>query len=271
MPIPFLAPDDDITAFPAVEDALNEPNGLLMAGGNLNAKRLLSAYRHGIFPWYEEGEPILWWSPDPRCILWPEKMKISRSLRKTIRSTRFRITEDNDFRRVMTNCGAPRIGSSGTWVTEDMVDAYCNLHDHGIARSVEVWNGDNLAGGLYGIAIGRVFIGESMFSAERDASKIALAHLSACRRYDLIDCQLETPHLRSLGAEVIRRREYIKLLNKHGKVNDSPTLDAANQTQENLEDYPLAGGISSVANTEDSPPRESRNLTVAGLFVEKHA
>ncbi len=221
MPIPFLAPDDELTAFPDVEDALQEPNGLLMAGGNLSPRRLFAAYQQGIFPWYEEGEPILWWSPDPRCVLWPDKMKISRSLRKTIRSTRFRITENQDFRRVMLNCGAPRIGSSGTWVTEDMTDAYCRLHQHGIASSVEVWNGDKLAGGLYGIVLGRVFIGESMFSAERDTSKIALAHLAACRRYDLIDCQLETPHLKSLGAEVIRRRDYVKLLHRFGNLDNT--------------------------------------------------
>jgi len=217
MPIPFLAPDDDITQFPSVDNALKEPNGLLMAGGNLGPRRLLSAYRKGIFPWYEEGEPILWWSPDPRCILWRAKMKISRSLRKSIRNTRFRISEDESFRTVISNCGKPRVGSTGTWVTSDMVEAYCRLANFGIARSVEVWNEDQLVGGLYGIALGEVFIGESMFSAERDASKIALAHLASCRRYKLIDCQLETPHLRSLGAENISRREYILLLNRFGK------------------------------------------------------
>lgn len=216
MPIPFLAPDDELTVFPAVEDALQEPNGLLMAGGSLSPRRLLTAYRSGIFPWYEEGEPILWWSPDPRCVLWPEKFKVSRSLRKTLRSENFSITEDKAFRNVMVNCGKPRIGSSGTWVTTEMLDAYCRLASYGIARSVEVWNGDNLAGGLYGVALGRVFIGESMFSAERDASKVALAHLVSCGKYLLIDCQLETPHLLSLGAESLSRKRYLQHLQKHG-------------------------------------------------------
>ncbi len=216
MPIPFLAPDDEVTAFPAVEDALQEPNGLLMAGGSLSPRRLLTAYRSGIFPWYEEGEPILWWSPDPRCVLWPENFKLKRSLKKTIRSGKFHITEDKAFRDVMVNCGKPRFGSSGTWVTDEMIDAYCRLASYGITRSVEVWNGDTLAGGLYGVALGRVFIGESMFSAERDASKVALAHLVSSEKYLLIDCQLETPHLLSLGAESISRKRYLKHLRKHG-------------------------------------------------------
>ena len=214
MPIPFLSPDDETTDFPAVKDALQEPNGLLMAGGNLSPRRLLKAYQSGIFPWYEEGEPILWWSPDPRCILLPEKFKISRSLRKTIASKRFTLTEDKAFRDVMVNCGKPRVGSAGTWVSNDMIDAYCRLANHGIARSIEVWNGKRLAGGLYGVALGSVFVGESMFSAERDASKVALAHLIASQRYSLIDCQLETAHLRSLGAESISRKRYIKLLQR---------------------------------------------------------
>jgi len=227
MPIPFLAPDDEVTAFPSVEDALQEPNGLLMAGGNLSPRRLLTAYKNGIFPWYEEGEPILWWSPNPRCILWPDSMKISRSLRKAIRSERFTITENRAFREVMKNCGMPRAGSAGTWVSEDMIEAYCRLAAYGVARSVEVWSGDRLAGGLYGIALGEVFIGESMFSAERDASKIALAHLVSCRQYKMIDCQLETPHLVSLGAESISRKRYVKLLKQYGDLDNDllvPTL-----------------------------------------------
>ena len=219
MPIPFLSPDDETTDFPAVESALQEPNGLLMAGGNLSPRRLLSAYQSGIFPWYEEGEPILWWSPDPRCILWPEKFKVSRSLRKTISSGRFTLTEDQAFRDVMINCGKPRVGSAGTWVSNDMIDAYCRLANYGIARSVEVWNGERLAGGLYGVSLGSVFIGESMFSAERDASKVALAHLVSSQRYSLIDCQLETAHLRSLGAETISRKRYLKLLERDGGSN----------------------------------------------------
>ncbi len=228
MPIPFLAPDDEITRFPAVEEALVQPNGLLMAGGSLSPKRLLNAYRNGIFPWYEEGEPILWWSPDPRCVLWPAKMKISRSLRKSIRNNRFRIAEDTAFRDVVSNCGKPRMGSSGTWVTPEMIDAYCRLANFGVAHSVEVWSEDRLVGGLYGIALGEVFVGESMFSVERDASKIALAHLASCRRYKLIDCQMDTPHLLSLGAETISRREYILLLHRFGD------LDGAQSSPESI-------------------------------------
>ncbi len=216
MPIPFLAPDDELTAFPRVGDALSEPNGLLMAGGSLSPMRLLRAYRSGIFPWYEAGEPILWWSPDPRCIIWPDKLRIARSLKKTIRSERFEITENLAYREVMRQCGAPRSNSTGTWVTDEMIEAYCKLNHYGLAVSLEVWNEHRLVGGLYGIAIGRVYIGESMFSLERDASKVALAHLAQCGKYDLIDCQLETPHLNSMGAESITRERYIELLFKYG-------------------------------------------------------
>jgi len=216
MPIPFLAPDDDMTPFPSVSSALSEPNGLLMAGGNLSPARLMAAYRAGVFPWYEAGEPILWWSPDPRCIIWPEKIRITRSLRKTIRSNRYEVTENLAYREVMKQCGAPRSGSSGTWVTDEMIDAYCRLNDIGVARSLEVWMGHRLVGGLYGIQMGAVFVGESMFSSERDASKVALVHLAQCGHYKLIDCQLETAHLVSMGAETISRERYIELLDMHG-------------------------------------------------------
>lgn len=216
MPIPFLAPDDDVTPFPSVCSALGEPNGLLMAGGNLSPKRLLAAYRAGVFPWYEAGEPILWWSPDPRCIIWPEELRVTRSLSKTIRNGQFEVTENLAYREVMKQCGAPRKGSSGTWVTTEMIDAYCELNRMGVAKSLEVWMGHRLVGGLYGIQMGRVFIGESMFSMERDASKVALAYLAQSGKYSLIDCQLETPHLTSMGAVTIARERYIELLNKHG-------------------------------------------------------
>ncbi len=221
MPIPFLAPDDELTAFPEVGDALHEPNGLLMAGGNLSPLRLMSAYRAGIFPWYEEGEPILWWSPDPRCILWPDKIRITKSLSKTIRSEKYEVTDNLAYREVMKQCGAPRANNKGTWVTDAMINAYCKLNEFGFARSLEVWQGHRLVGGLYGIKLGRVFIGESMFSRERDASKVAFAHLATCGDYDLVDCQLETPHLTSLGAESISRREYIDHLNRMGDVNNA--------------------------------------------------
>ena len=216
MPIPFLAPDDDLTPFPSVSTALSEPNGLLMAGGNLSPPRLMAAYRAGVFPWYEAGEPILWWSPDPRCIIWPDRIKITRSLRKTIRSGKFEVTENLAYREVMKQCGAPRKGSTGTWVTDEMSDAYCNLKELGVARSLEVWMGHRLVGGLYGIHMGKVFVGESMFSLERDASKVALAYLAQSDKYELIDCQLETAHLVSMGAESVSRERYIELLNVHG-------------------------------------------------------
>lgn len=218
MPIPFLAPDDDLTPFPSISGALSEPNGLLMAGGNLSPQRLMAAYRAGVFPWYEAGEPILWWSPDPRCIIWPDDIRITRSLRKTIRNGHFEVTENLAYREVMKQCGAPRKGSSGTWVTNEMINAYCTLNDMGHARSLEVWMGHRLVGGLYGIQMGDVFVGESMFSMERDASKVALAHLAQCGKYKLIDCQLETAHLVSMGAISVSRERYTELLNEYGDV-----------------------------------------------------
>lgn len=228
MPIPFLARDDEITPFPPVNTALHEPNGLVMAGGNLAPKRILDAYRAGIFPWYEAGEPILWWSPDPRCVIWPDNIKVSRSLRKSIRSDGFTITEDHCFRDVMEQCAAPRAGSTSTWVTADMIDAYCELHRFGITRSVEVWTDDELIGGLYGVELGRLFVGESMFSRQSNASKAALVHLVRCGRYDLVDCQLETEHLLSMGATLISRERYIELLTELGD------LDAERFTPEKL-------------------------------------
>jgi len=221
MPIPFLAPDDELTDFPDVSNALSEPDGLLMAGGNLSPGRLLSAYRSGIFPWYEEGEPILWWSPNPRCVIWPESIRITRSLSKTIRSGKYEVTENLAYREVMKQCGAPRANSSGTWVTDAMIDAYCKLHEFGFARSLEVWMGPRLVGGLYGIQLGRLFIGESMFSRERDASKVALAYLAQTGKYDLIDCQLENPHLMSMGSQTISRRRYIECLHKYGDLENA--------------------------------------------------
>lgn len=219
MPIPFLARDDEITPFPPVNTALSEPNGLVMAGGNLAPKRILDAYRAGIFPWYEAGEPILWWSPDPRCVIWPDEIKESRSLKKSIRAAGFHITENQSFRDVMEQCAAPRAGSTSTWVTADMIDAYCELHRFGITRSVEVWTGEGLVGGLYGVELGRLFVGESMFSRQSNASKAALVHLARCGRYDLVDCQLETDHLLSMGATTISRERYIELLKELGDLD----------------------------------------------------
>jgi leucyl/phenylalanyl-tRNA--protein transferase len=202
-------------SFPPVTQALRSPNGLLAAGGDLSAARLVEAYRRGIFPWFSEGEPILWWSPDPRMVLFPGEFKLSHSLRKTLRKGCHEVRMDTAFEQVMRACAAPREGVNGTWIHEEMIDAYCELHRMGYAHSIETWMGGQLAGGLYGIALGRMFYGESMFSRRTDASKIALAHLAAqLKRWDfgMIDCQMNTPHLASLGAREIPRKEFIARL-----------------------------------------------------------
>ena len=200
--------------FPPVESALNEPegpNGLLAAGGDLSPQRLLAAYRLGIFPWSSPGEPLLWWSPDPRMVLFPNELKISRSFAKVLRNRTYEVRLDTCFARVMAECAAPRDGNPGTWISPDMQAAYCRLHELGYAHSVETWIDGDLAGGLYGVALGRAFYGESMFSRARDGSKIALAHLCRYleqRGFAVIDCQMKTEHLASLGAREIPRREF---------------------------------------------------------------
>ncbi|MDO8988335.1 MAG: leucyl/phenylalanyl-tRNA--protein transferase [Sideroxyarcus sp.] len=202
-------------SFPPVEQALRAPNGLLAAGGDLSAPRLLEAYRRGIFPWFSAGEPILWWSPDPRMVLFPEEFKLSDSLRKTLHRGRYEVRTDSAFEQVMRACAAPRDGATGTWIHEDMIDAYCELHRQGYAHSVETWMDGELVGGLYGMALGRMFYGESMFSRRTDASKIALAHLSAQLarwEFGMIDCQMNTPHLSSLGAREIARSDFVARL-----------------------------------------------------------
>ena len=201
------------TPFPPLDQTL--PNGLLAAGGSLSAQRLLAAYRHGIFPWFNAGEPILWWSPDPRMVLLPHEFKISRSLRKTLHDKSYEIRTDSAFEQVMRACAAPRTGQDGTWIQPDMIAAYSELHQMGMAHSVEVWIDKELVGGLYGVSIGRMFYGESMFSRHANASKIALAHLcSQLQRwgFSMIDCQMNTPHLASLGAREIPRTEFIHRL-----------------------------------------------------------
>ena len=213
--IPWLPPEP---LFPPLSSALREPNGLLAAGGDLQPQRLLAAYRRGIFPWYSQGDPILWWSPDPRMVLFPAEVKISRSLAKTLRNADYRLRCDSDFAAVMAACAAPRQGAGGTWISAEMQQAYLRLHQLGYAHSVEVWRDGVLCGGLYGVAVGAVFYGESMFSRVRDASKIALAHL--CRHlerhaYAVIDCQMNTAHLASLGAREIARGEFAALLARH--------------------------------------------------------
>ena len=199
--------------FPNVEHALAEPNGLLAAGGDLSPPRLLAAYRRGIFPWYSEGQPILWWCPDPRAVLCPDEMKVSRSLRKTIRRGHFRITTDMAFPKVVERCAAPRRDETGTWITEEMKNAYIRLHRLGYAHSVECWHEDGLVGGLYGIALGRVFFGESMFSQMNDVSKVALTHLRELD-FELIDCQVPSGHLARLGAKNMDRRAFLRLLDR---------------------------------------------------------
>ncbi len=202
-------------SFPSVIQALRSPNGLLAAGGDLSVARLLEAYRHGIFPWFSKGEPVLWWSPDPRMVLFPRELKVSHSLRKTLRKRHYEVRIDTSFEQVMRACAAPREGHSGTWIHEEMIAAYSELHHMGHAHSVETWMDGELAGGLYGIALGRMFYGESMFSRKTDASKIALAHLCAQLarwNFGMIDCQMNTPHLSSLGAREIPRKEFIARL-----------------------------------------------------------
>ncbi len=198
--------------FPPVD--LASPEGLLAMGGDLRAERLLEAYRHGIFPWYNEGQPILWWSPDPRTVLFPAKLHISRSLRKTLRQGDFTVTFDSRFRDVMQACAVPRpqYPTGGTWITPEMLDAYARLHELGYAHSVESWHGGQLVGGLYGVALGGVFFGESMFARVTDASKVAFATLVRqlqAWNFRIIDCQLPSKHLTSLGAEEIRRRDFL--------------------------------------------------------------
>jgi leucyl/phenylalanyl-tRNA--protein transferase len=210
--IPWLTAHDP---FPPVSHALAEPNGLLAAGGDLSVERLMEAYRLGIFPWYSAGQPVLWWTPDPRMILVPSEFRISRSLRKRLRRRDYEIRVDTCFERVMAECAAPRPGQTGTWITSEMRAAYAALHRGGMAHCVETWIGGELAGGLYGVAVGRMFYGESMFSRAADASKLALVHLVrqlARWSFRMIDCQMATAHLATLGARTVPRREFMRNL-----------------------------------------------------------
>ena len=212
--IPWLEPEQP---FPPLHRALREPNGLLAAGGDLSVKRLVAAYRQGIFPWYGEGQPVLWWSPDPRMVLYPREIAVSRSLRKRLRKRDFELRVDTCFVRVMHACAEPRAGQGGTWITDDMLEAYASLHAAGMAHSVETWIEDELTGGLYGVALGRVFFGESMFSRASDASKIALVHLARQLErwnFGIVDCQMATAHLASLGAREIPRKDFVRALSE---------------------------------------------------------
>ena len=211
--IPWLGNSE---SFPPLELALAEPNGLLCAGGDLTPQRIVQAYMSGIFPWYSPGEPILWWSPDPRMVLFPPEFKRSRSLRRTLRNGDYSVRLDTHFGAVITACATTRReGQAGTWITPEIQAAYCKLHELGYAHSVETWVDDTLVGGLYGIAIGKMFYGESMFAHATNASKIAVAHLArflAEQGFGLIDCQMNTAHLASLGAREIPRSEFIQRL-----------------------------------------------------------
>jgi len=219
----WLNPNDHSYTFPPVDYALREPDGLLAIGGDLAPQRILSAYRHGIFPWFSPGQPILWWSPDPRAVLFPEKLKVSRSLRKTINHNTYRVTFDTAFSQVIRACATtPRRGQAGTWITEEMQQAYIQLHLMGYAHSAESWSGDELVGGLYGLHLGQIFFGESMFSRQTDASKVAFVH--QVRKLQekgvmLIDCQVTTEHLLSLGAEEIPRDQFIRLLDRYANTH----------------------------------------------------
>ena len=239
--IPWLEADDP---FPPLAAALTHPNGLLAAGADLSPQRLLAAYRQGIFPWYAEGEPILWWSPDPRMVLFPTELKISRSLTKALRNRKYEIRFDSAFAQVLHGCatrGADHTAfgglASGTWITDAMRDAYLQLHQLGYAHSAETWIDDKLAGGLYGVTVGRMFYGESMFTRARDASKLAMVYLVrrlARQGCGMIDCQMYTAHLASLGARAIPRAEFSLRLQELVNYRVTPTKWNAAETNSDV-------------------------------------
>jgi len=201
--------------FPDITDALKNPNGLLAIGGDLDETRLLNAYQKGIFPWFNEGQPILWWTPNPRCILKPNKIHISHSLKRCLRKNKFQITYNKNFANVISQCSINRNKDNDTWLTPDMKKAFINLHKSGYAHSVECWHNKELVGGLYGIAMGKIFFGESMFSRMSNTSKITLVHLAKRleeMNFQLIDCQISSKHLQTLGAELITRNQFTKFL-----------------------------------------------------------
>ncbi|MEK7882256.1 leucyl/phenylalanyl-tRNA--protein transferase [Methyloversatilis sp. NSM2] len=212
--IPWLEPGDP---FPPVDMALRDPDGLLAAGLELTPQRILDAYRQGIFPWFSEGQPVLWWSPDPRMVLVPSEIRVTPSMRKVLRNRPYEVRCDTAFEAVMRACAEPREGQAGTWISDHMIAAYGALHMQGWAHSVETWVDGELAGGLYGLALGKMFYGESMFSRARDTSKIALVHLARyleSQGYALIDCQMNTAHLASMGGREIARSEFCRVLSQ---------------------------------------------------------
>ena len=210
--------DQHNVRFPPVTEALQQPDGLLAMGGNLDIETLVNAYQSGIFPWYNEGEPLLWWSPDPRMVVRPDNIHISSSMKRLLKKHTYTVTFDTSFRAVIDACSEPREGQNGTWITEEMKQAYCRLHSAGYAHSIEVWDHEQLIGGLYGVAIGKVFFGESMFSRASNSSKLAMIYLCGeldLRGFKLIDCQVPSKHLESLGATLITRNIFIKQLNDY--------------------------------------------------------
>lgn len=214
-----LAPlrDDDPETFPDPAHALRDPNGLIAYGGDLSPERLRAAYSQGIFPWYSQGDPLLWWSPDPRCVFATDGVHVSRRLQRTLKASPWTLSLDRDFARVMRECAAPRAGEPGTWITEDMFIAYTRLHELGFAHSLEVWSGEALVGGIYGVSIGRAFSAESMFSRANDGSKFAL--LALCHAlhgwgFPLLDAQVPNPHLQRMGAIMLSREDYLRRLRK---------------------------------------------------------
>ena len=205
----------DETTFPSVH--LASESGILAIGGDLSPGRLLEAYRQGIFPWFSDGDPIIWWSPNPRFVLFPEELKVSRSMQKALRKNIFRVTYDHNFRKVVTLCQKPRRKQKGTWITDDMLEAYCFLHHLGFAHSAEVWYGEELVGGIYGVSLGRCFFGESMFSLMSNASKAALINLVYKLKevkFEFLDCQVYTAHMENMGARYVHRSEFIDLLDR---------------------------------------------------------
>lgn len=214
--VSWLSADEAPESFPDVNTALTEPDGLLAAGGDLSSERLLYAYRHGIFPWYDDGQPLLWWSPNPRCVFLPGDYRVATRFRRELRATTCEIRVNTAFAAVIRACAGPRRSEQGTWITRDMLNAYQNLHELGWAHSIEVWHSNELCGGLYGIAIGKAFFGESMFSERTNTSKMALLFLANhLQRGDfrVLDCQVSSSHLMGLGARSIKRPAFLELLN----------------------------------------------------------
>ena len=220
--LPWLKSND--LTFPALESARKSPNGLLAAGGDLSVERLIKAYRHGCFPWFDSQQPIFWWSPDPRTVILPDQFHLARSLRKKIRQQHFQVTLNKNFQQVIEGCAEPRAAEGETWITEEMQAAYLALHQQGFAHSIEVWQQQQLVGGLYGIAMGKLFFGESMFSRQTDSSKVGFAtlvsHLLA-HDFKLIDCQVHTDHLASFGAQSIARAQFADFLANYADQSSS--------------------------------------------------